>query len=241
MNDEIIRCTGLSKRFGAVKALDALDFTVEKGRIVGLLGTNGAGKTTLIKILNGLIRPDEGEVLICGQQPGAATKKLISYLPDRIYFSEWMKAGDAIEMFTDFYDDFNAEKADEMIHALGLANSMRIKTMSKGMKEKLQLILVMSRDASLYVLDEPIGGVDPAAREFILETILKNYNDKGAVLISTHLITDVEQYLDDAIFVHNGKIVLQGGADEIREEHGSSLDGVFRELFRMNPENYGRV
>lgn len=240
MSDEIIRCNGLSKHFGAVRALDGIDFTLEKGKIVGLLGTNGAGKTTLIKILNGLIRPTAGEILIDGKKPGAGTKALVSYLPDRVYFSDWMRTGDAIEMFSDFYEDFDAEKADEMSHALGLANSMRIKAMSKGMKEKLQLVLVMSRRASLYLLDEPIGGVDPAAREFILETILKNYNENGSVLISTHLITDVEQYLDEAIFINNGRIVLQGSADDIRDQYGKSLDGVFREMFRMNPEDYGR-
>ena len=232
MENELLKCTELKRSFGSIKALDGVNLTLERGKIVGLLGPNGAGKTTLLKVMNGLIRPDSGEIRIGGFKPGPETKKLISYLPDCPYFPDWMRVRDAIDMFDDFYEDFDRSKAEEMCRLLGLDKKQKIKTLSKGTRDKMQLVLVMSRKASFYLLDEPIAGVDPAAREFILKTILGNYNENGTVLLSTHLILDVEQILDEAVFIQKGKIILHESVDDIREQHGMSVDALFREMFR---------
>ena len=222
--NELVRCTNLSRSFGEVRALDNVNLSLPGGRIVGLLGPNGSGKTTLIKILNGLLQPSAGEVRIAGNAPGVETKKIVSYLPDRGYFPEWMRVGDMIELFADFYADFDRVKAAEMCRVLGLDEKLPIKTLSKGTREKMQLMLVMSRAAKLYLLDEPIAGVDPAAREFIMRTILTNYSEDGTVLISTHLILDVEQVLDEAVFLRQGQVVLHESVDSIRERTGGSVD-----------------
>ncbi len=232
MATELVSCRGLCRYFGEIKALDNVDLTLEPGKIVGLLGPNGSGKTTLIKILNGLLQPTAGTVEILGAAPGPASKAQISYLPDRGYFPEWMCVKDMIDLFSDFYADFDRAKALEMCRTLGLEQGQKIKTLSKGTREKMQLMLVMSRKAKLYLLDEPIAGVDPAAREFIMHTILTNYNEEGTVLISTHLLTDVEQVLDEAVFLQNGKVVLHEGVDSIRERTGQSVDALLREMFR---------
>ena len=230
--NELVRCTNLSRSFGEVRALDNVNLSLPGGRIVGLLGPNGSGKTTLIKILNGLLQPSAGEVRIAGNAPGVETKKIVSYLPDRGYFPEWMRVGDMIELFADFYADFDRVKAAEMCRVLGLDEKLPIKTLSKGTREKMQLMLVMSRAAKLYLLDEPIAGVDPAAREFIMRTILTNYSEDGTVLISTHLILDVEQVLDEAVFLRQGEVVLHESVDSIRERTGGSVDQLFRDMFR---------
>ncbi len=230
--NELVRCTNLSRRFGEVRALDGVDLSLPSGRIIGLLGPNGSGKTTLIKILNGLLQPTSGEVRIAGNAPGVETKKIVSYLPDRGYFPDWMRVGDMIELFADFYADFDRAKADEMCRALGLDKKLTIRTLSKGTREKMQLMLVMSRAAKLYLLDEPIAGVDPAAREFIMRTILTNYSEDGTVLISTHLILDVEQVLDEAVFLRQGQVVLHEIVDSILERTGGSVDALFRDMFR---------
>lgn len=234
MANELIVCRGLSKRYGGVRALDQVELTVGEGKIVGLLGPNGSGKTTLIKLLCGLLQPSEGALQIAGMSPGPATKARVSYLPDQMYFPDWMKVKDLLELFADFYADFSRERARQMLDSLGIQESQRVKTMSKGTKEKMQLVLVMSRDARLYLLDEPIAGVDPAAREFILNTILRNYNEKGTVLISTHLIGDVEQVLDEAIFLKAGRVIRHEAVDTIREQEGMSVDALFREIFRAS-------
>ena len=232
MATELVTCRGLCRYFGETKALDGVDLTLEPGKIVGLLGPNGSGKTTLIKILNGLLQPTAGTVVIDGNLPGPESKSIISYLPDRGYFPEWMCVADMMDLFEDFYADFDRAKADEMCRVLGLAPRQKIKALSKGTREKMQLMLVMSRKAKLYRLDEPIAGVDPAAREFIMRTILTNYNEDGTVLISTHLLLDVEQVLDEAVFLQQGRIVLHEGVDSIRERTGGSVDALFREMFR---------
>lgn len=228
----IFECKGLCKRFGNVQALDNVDLRVEPGRVVGLLGPNGSGKTTLIKLANGLLTPSSGELLIYGEKPGPETKALVSYLPDRETLAEWMSAKQLMDFFADFYEDFDRDRAMEMLLRLNIDPAMRIKQMSKGTREKVQLIMVMSRKAGLYLLDEPIGGVDPATRDYILDTIIRNYNPEAAVIISTHLIADVEQVLDDVIFINGGRVVLQSSVDEIREEKGMSVDAYFREVFR---------
>ena len=229
---ELVTCKGLTRLFGQTRALEDVDLTLTTGKIVGLLGPNGSGKTTLIKILNGLLQPTAGTALVDGMLPGPETKAVISYLPDRGYFPEWMRVGDMIDMFSDFYTDFDRAKATDMCRTLGLEADSRIKTLSKGTREKMQLMLVMSRAAKLYLLDEPIAGVDPAAREFIMQTILTNYNEEGTVLISTHLISDIEQVLDEAVFLQQGHIVLHEAVDSIRERTGESVDALFREMFR---------
>ena len=239
MTQELVKCTNLCRSFGEVRALNDVNLSLPSGRIIGLLGPNGSGKTTLIKILNGLLQPSSGEARIAGNLPGVETKKIISFLPDRGYFPEWMNVGDMIDMFADFYADFDRAKADEMCRALGLERSMRIKTLSKGTREKMQLMLVMSRKARLYLLDEPIAGVDPAAREFIMRTILTNYSEDGTVLISTHLILDVEQVLDEAVFLRQGSVVLHESVDSIRERTNGSVDQLFREMFRTQAWNGG--
>ena len=225
-------CKSLCKRYGNVQALDNVSFVVEPGRVVGLLGPNGSGKTTLIKLANGLLTPTGGELLINGQKPGKTTRAQVSYLPDRPCLPEWMSAEKLLNMFADFYADFQRDKAQEMLEKLGIDPKQKIKQMSKGTREKVQLILVMSRKAELYLLDEPIGGVDPATRDYILETIIRNYNPSASVVISTHLIADVEQVLDDVIFINHGQIVLHSSVDDIREQQGKSVDAYFREVFR---------
>jgi len=228
----ILECRGLSKSFGATWALDGVTFDIAPGRIVGLLGPNGSGKTTLLKLANELLVPTAGEILIDGMRPGIETKKIVSYLPDRTYFDERMHVKDCVAMFADFYEDFDAAKAGDMLVSLGVPGDALFKTLSKGTKEKVQLALVMSRTAKLYLLDEPIGGVDPAAREFILSTILRNYNEDGTVLISTHLIYDIEKILDDVIFLSYGRVFRVQSVEEIREQEGKSVDELFREVFR---------
>lgn len=231
MNEELVKCTGLCRSFEAVQALRGVDLSLTSGKIVGLLGPNGSGKTTLIKILNGLLQPTAGEARVAGLLPGVETKAITSYLPDRGYFPDWMRVGDMIDMFSDFYADFDRAKAEEMCRVLGLEAGSRIKTLSKGTREKMQLMLVMSRRARLYLLDEPIAGVDPAARDYILSTILSNYSEDASVLLSTHLIADVERVLDEVIFLKEGAMVLHDTVDHIREEHGKSVDTLFREVF----------
>ena len=232
MSDKLIACQGLSKAYGRKPALSGVDLEVGRGRIVGLLGPNGSGKTTLIKLLCGLIQPTAGTLAVDGLPIGPETKALISYLPDRMYFASWMRATDLFDLFRDFYRDFDYDKALAMCRSLGVEPRDRIKTMSKGTKEKVQLVLVMARKAQLYLLDEPIAGVDPAARDFILRTILTNYNEEGTVLISTHLIADIEKVLDEAVFLKEGKLVLHETVDNIREREGRSVDALFREIFR---------
>lgn len=235
MNDLVV-CSGLTKIYrGTTPALDQVDLRLPSGKIIGLLGPNGSGKTTLIKILTGLLRPTRGCALICGKEIGVETKAVVSYLPDKMYYANWMKGKDLIDLFADFYADFRKERAEAMCTALGIDLNMKVKAMSKGTQEKLQLILVMSREAKLYLLDEPIAGVDPAAREFILRTILANYSPDSTVLISTHLIADVEPVLDEAIFLKEGRVVRYDSVDHIRETEGKSVDEVFREIFRTVP------
>ena len=228
----ILECRELSKRFGKTAALDSVNLKLEPGRVIGLLGPNGSGKTTLIKLANGLLTPSEGEILIDGEAPGPKTKAVVSYLSDKEYLPDWMSTRQLMDFFEDFYKDFDRQRAEEMLLRLGLDEKQKVKTMSKGTREKVQLILVMSRRAKLYLLDEPIGGVDPATRDYILDTIIRNYNPEAAVLISTHLIADVEQVLDEVIFIQNGQVLLQSDVDSIREEKGMSVDQYFREVFK---------
>ena len=230
-----MECMGLTKTYGRKTALDKVDLKIESGRIIGLLGPNGSGKTTLIKLACGLLSPTSGEIIIDGHAPGVHTKSVVSYLPDRMYFADWMRTRDLLRFFADFYEDFDREKAEGMLADLGVSVSDRLKTMSKGTKEKVQLVLAMSRRAKLYLLDEPIGGVDPAAREFILRTILTNYSPEAALVISTHLIADIEKVLDEVIFLQNGRVVRQDPVDSIRENEGKSVDQLFREIFGMGP------
>lgn len=228
----ILECKDLIKRYGKVTALNNVNLTIEAGRVVGLLGPNGSGKTTLIKLANGLLSPTSGEILICGSKPGADSKSVVSYLPDKVHLPEWMSTEKLMDMYQDFYQDFDRARCTEMLSRLNLDPKQRIQQMSKGTKEKVQLIMVMSRKAKLYLLDEPIGGVDPATRDFILNTIITNYDPEAAVIISTHLISDVENVLEEVIFVDKGNIVLQSGVDELRETHGKSVDALFREVFK---------
>lgn len=228
----ILECKALSKSYGKTQALDSVDMKIEPGRVVGLLGPNGSGKTTLIKLANGLLTPTAGEILIDGAAPGRDTKRLVSYLPDKQYLPDWMNARQLMDFFGDFYEDFDRAKAEDMLGRLGIDPKQNIKQMSKGTKEKTQLIMVMSRSAKLYLLDEPIGGVDPATRDYILDTIIKNYNPEAAVVISTHLISDVEPVLDEVVFINGGRVTLQSSVDDIREKHGMSVDAYFREVFK---------
>ena len=228
----ILQCEQLTKSYGSNLALDHVDLTVEQGRIVGLLGPNGSGKTTLLKLANGLLQPGSGTITIAGKAPGVETKKIVSYLPERTYLSNWMNVVQLLDLFCDFYEDFDRDRAEHMLTALEISPKLRIKQMSKGTREKVQLILVMSRKADLYLLDEPIGGVDQATRDYILHTILNNYKRTATIVISTHLIADVENVLDDVIFINKGKIVLQSSVETIRAERGSSVDELFREVFR---------
>ena len=227
-----IEINNLTKKFGDLTALDDVTVSLEQGQIVGLLGPNGSGKTTLIKILNGLLQPTSGSVSINGSAPGVETKKVVAYLPDRTYLAGNQSIQEILDYFTDFYGDFSKEKALDMLQSLSINPDTKLKTLSKGTKEKVQLILVMSREADLYVLDEPIAGVDPAARDYILRTIVNNYSPEATVLISTHLISDVEQVLDEVVFMRYGQRVLYTSVDNIREQHGKSVDAYFREVFK---------
>ncbi len=227
----LVECKDLNKSYKKLHALKDFSIEIESGKIIGLLGPNGSGKTTFIKILSGILKNDSGEVTIDGKPIGLDSKKIVSYLPERTYFSTSMKVIDYMEMFKDFYEDFNYNTAKEMLERLDISLDARIKSLSKGTREKVQLVLVMSREARLYLLDEPIGGVDPAARDYILKTIISNYNENASVIISTHLIADVEKVLDDIIFIKNGELVLHNTVDEIREEHKKSVDALFREVF----------
>ena len=228
----LVQFQNVTKQYSSKKALDNVSFTLEPGKIYGLLGPNGSGKSTAIKIINDLLQPTSGTVLVNGSKPGVESKKIISYLPDRNYLNDWMKVEDAFKLFEDFYEDFDRNRAEEMLRSLNIDSGARLKTLSKGTLEKVQLILIMARRAKLYVLDEPIAGVDPAARDYILQTILGNYGEESSILISTHLITDIEKVLDEVLFLQNGRIVLSGAVDDIRAEHGKSIDGLFREVFR---------
>ena len=230
--NELIKCTNLTKKYASVLALNNIDLTIERGKIIGILGPNGSGKTTLIKLINGLLTPTEGSILINGNAPGVETKKIVSYLPDNNFLPSWMTAEQIVNLFCDFYEDFRPSLAYEMLEKLGVPKNMRLKNLSKGNKEKVCLILVMSRNAQLYVLDEPIAAVDPATRDYVISTIINNYNPDASVLISTHIISDIEPVLDEAIFIDRGRIVLHKTVDEIREEKGMSVDALFREVFR---------
>lgn len=227
-----IEINNLTKKFGDLTALDEVTVSLEQGQIVGLLGPNGSGKTTLIKILNGLLQPSSGTVAINGSAPGVNTKKVVAYLPDRNALPDYMTASQLMDIYEDFFEDFDRLKAEAMVDDLGINRKQTMKKMSKGTKEKLQLCLVMARQADVYLLDEPIGGVDPATRDYILRTIISNYNENAVVLISTHLIADVESVLDDVVFIKEGRVVLHKAADDIREEKGESVDKLFREVFK---------
>ena len=229
---ELLRCDNLTKSYGRITALNSVNLEISRGKIIGLLGPNGSGKTTLIKILNGLLTPTEGSLTIDGFKPGVETKSKVSYLPDSSYLNSWMTVEQIVNMFIDFYPDFRPELAYKMLSNLDIDKSVKLKTLSKGNKEKVCLILVMSRNAELYVLDEPIAGVDPATRDYIISTIINNYNPEASVLLSTHLISDIEQILDEVIFIDKGVIKLHKTVDEIREENGMSVDELFREVFR---------
>lgn len=229
---ELLCCRALTKKYGALTALNSVNLTIESGRIVGLLGPNGSGKTTLIKIINGLLTPTAGTLTINGCEPGVQTKQWVAYLPDNSFLNSWMRVKEIIRYFSDFYADFRPGVAYEMLSRLGISPETRLKTLSKGNKEKVCLILVMSRNARLYVLDEPIAGVDPAARDYVISTILSNYNPQSSVLISTHLIADIESILDEVIFIQHGNVLLHKSAEELRSESGKSVDELFREVFR---------
>ena len=229
---ERLSCLDLTKRFGEKEVLSNLTFQLGPGKIVGLLGPNGSGKTTLMKLISALLRPTDGCVLVDGMIPGTDTKKIVAYLPDQMYLGDWMRVRDILEYFEDFYEDFDRHRAEEMLKGLHILPNQKLKQMSLGTKEKLQLIMVMSRRARLYCLDEPIASVDPAAREYILSAILSNYEEDATILISTHLIADVENILDEVLFLREGRLCLQGSAEEIRESEGKSIDELFREVFR---------
>ena len=228
----LIEIKNLSKNYGKKQALENINITIEPGKIYGLLGPNGSGKTTLIKIINDLLTPTSGEVLVKGNKPGIESKKIISYLPERTYLNMNFKVRELLNYFEDFYENFDRKKAQTLLKKLNINEEDNLKTMSKGTKEKVQLILVMSRKADLYILDEPIGGVDPASRDYILETILNNFDEKSSMIISTHLIQDIETILDNVIFINQGRITLNDSADKIRNEKGKTIDQVFREDFR---------
>lgn len=227
----LIECKNLCKNYGGKAALNNVSFELDRGKIIGLLGPNGSGKTTLIKILSGLLTASDGSVTISEKPIGIETKKIVSYLPERTYLSEWMSVRQTVNFFRDFYEDFSEDTAYGMIKKLDIDPTEKLRTMSKGTREKVQLILVMSRNAELYLLDEPIGGVDPAARDYILKTIISNYNENASVIISTHLISDIEHILDEVIFIKYGNLTLHKTVDEIRGEQGKSVDALFREVF----------
>lgn len=230
--ETIISCNGLTKYYGKVQALNNLNLEIQKGKIIGLLGPNGSGKTTFIKLACGLLKPTSGVITVGGMNIGVETKKLISYLPDRDYLPSYMKVKELMQFFNDFYSDFNYPKAMDMLMRLKVDMNMRFKKMSKGTREKVQLALVMSREAEVYLLDEPIAGVDPAAREYILNTIISNYNENAAVVISTHLISDIEPVLDEAIMIQNGTLRLHKSVEQIRAEYNMTVDQLFREVYR---------
>ncbi|HBR30472.1 MAG: ABC transporter ATP-binding protein [Eubacteriales bacterium] len=230
--ENILECSNLFKYYSGKPALYNLNVSFPKGKIIGLLGPNGSGKTTLIKIVAGLLTPSSGTVTINGMKPGVETKNMISYLPERQYFSSWMTVNDILTVFNEFYTDFDIARARDMMQRLGITPENKIKTLSKGTKEKVQLVLVMSRRAKLYLLDEPIGGVDPATRDYILNTIITNYNEDSTIIISTHLIYEIEKILDDFVFINRGQIVMGGEVDRVRAERNISIDELFREVFR---------
>lgn len=232
MSQNIAEFNDVYKKYGKKQVLEEFNLSIPKGKIVGLLGPNGSGKTTMIKLLNGLTQCDQGNILINGSKPSVKTKEIVSYLPDRNYLNEDMTVKELLKLFSDFYKDFDINKAKKMIKNLNLEENEKIKSMSKGTKEKVGLILVMSRNAKLYILDEPIGGVDPASRAYIIKTILKNFNEDSTLLIATHLINEIENICDEVIIISKGKILLKGNVDEIREEKGMSIDTLFREEFK---------
>ena len=229
---KLLEVKNLNKSFDNKEILKDINFSITGGKIIGLLGRNGAGKTTLIKLINDLLTPDSGEILVNGKKIGVESKKVISYLPERTYLNKQIKVSEVIDYFKDFYDDFDEDKAKKLLKDLDLDINQKLSKMSKGMQEKVQLVLVMSRSADLYVLDEPLGGVDPATRDYILDTILSNFNEKASVIISTHLISDIERILDEVIFIDKGKIVLQSDADKLRNKENSSIDEIFRRMFK---------
>ena len=229
---ELVKCNNLCKEFDNKQVLNNINLSLPRGKIIGLLGKNGMGKTTLIKLMNDLLTPTSGEVLINGEKPSVNSKKIISYLPERTYLDKGMKVSQILTLFEDFYENFNKEKAIKLLKDLDLDINSRVNKMSKGMQEKLQLILVMSRDAELYILDEPLGGVDPATRDYILDTILSNFSEGASVIISTHLISDIERILDEVIFIDKGNIILTSSADELRAKENLSIDEVFRRCFK---------
>lgn len=229
---ELLECIHLNKSYGNKLILKDINLTIPRGKIIGLLGKNGTGKTTLIKLINDLLVPTSGEILVNGQDVGTQSKKLIAYLPERTYLDKSMTVDKVIEYFGDFYDDFDADKARKLLKDLNLDTTQKLAKMSKGMQEKVQLVLVMSRKALIYILDEPLGGVDPATRDYILDTILTNFNEGASVIISTHLIADIERILDEVIFIDDGKIILQEETDELRRKENSSVDEVFRRMFK---------
>ena len=231
-NNYLLEFSNITKKYGSKVALDNVSFNLEPGKIIGLLGPNGSGKSTILKLVNGLLQPTDGEIKIMGNPPGIMSKSIISYLPERTYLNEWMKISDLINFFADFYIDFDINKANEMVIALKLDLNHKLKTLSKGNKEKVQLILVMSRKAKLYLLDEPIGGVDPATRDFILDTIISNYLSDATLMISTHLISDIERIFDEVILLNQGTIYKHDSVDNIRQQTGKSVDQLFREVFK---------
>ena len=228
----LLEIKNLNKSFDNKEILKNVSFSITGGKIIGLLGRNGAGKTTLIKLINDLLTPDSGEILVNGKKIGVESKKVISYLPERTYLNKQMKVSEVIDYFSDFYDNFDSDKAKKLLKDLDLDINQKLTKMSKGMQEKVQLVLVMSRRADLYILDEPLGGVDPATRDYILDTILSNFNEGASVIISTHLISDIERILDEVIFIDKGKIVLQSDADKLRNKEKSSIDEIFRRMFK---------
>lgn len=230
--DFILETKGLSKSYFNKRALREVNFSLEKGKVLGLLGPNGSGKTTFIKIAAGILRQSAGEILITGNKPGVVTKALVSYLPDRNYLYKWMKINDAVEFFKDFYNDFDETRCDELLKFMDLSKDLKITTLSKGMMEKLNLTLVLSRKAKLYILDEPLAGVDPVAREKILDAIIQSYNEESSMIITTHLVKDIERIFDDVAFIKDGEIILSGNAEDLRSVKGKSIDELFREVFQ---------
>ena len=231
MADYILETHDLYKNYGRKVALSELNLKLEKGKILGLLGPNGSGKTTLIKIITGLVKQSSGQILVYGMEPGVESKKIVSYLPDKNFLYKWMKIGDAIQLFKDFYDDFDENKMNELLNFMKLDREMKVTSLSKGMTEKLNLSLVLSRKAKLYVLDEPIAGVDPVAREKILDAIITNYAENSSMIITTHLVKDIERVFDDVAFISDGRIIKKGNAEELRIENNKSIDEIYREIF----------
>lgn len=230
--NSLVTCENLTKKYSYINALNNINITLPRGRIIGLLGPNGSGKSTLIKLIAGILTPTSGSVLINGEAPGVASKEAVAYLPDCMTLNDYMSIGQLVDFFADFYSNFNKEKAYDMLARLNLDLKNKFKNLSKGTKEKVQLVLTMSREADLYLLDEPIGGVDPAARDYILETIITNYSENATILISTHLITDIENILDDALFINQGNIALFASVEDIRNNYHTSVDGYFREVYK---------